>query len=114
MTLPGRFARVSEAEVVFNLLCTGREAIPLTDNVAGPAYVEWIRGLCRQRKVRVIEEDEELAAMMVLIGSEIKYLVTSPKFFRRGFASSLLSYAKRRWSELRAEVNGGNAELLPV
>ena|SRR5215469_11258999 len=101
-----RVATVHEAGAVLDLLCTGKKTIPLAHKVCSEdfrnEYLEWMRGLCRRRQVKVIGQEPALAAMLVIAGSKISYLVVGPDFRRQGFARSLLAYAKRRRPQLRA------------
>ena len=112
MASVSRFARVAEAAAVLDLLCTGRKDIPLSDKVGGPKYVDWMRDRCKHRQVWVINREGVLAAMLVLIGGQIMYLVTRPEFRRLGLSRQLIAHVQARKQELLAKVRPTNQPIL--
>lgn len=99
-----RLARVTEAAAIVDLMRTGRKQIPLVESFGGPQAVEWIHSRCKMGCVYIVEDDNLLAAMMMLVGDEINYIVVDPAFYRKGFASRLLDHAKSKKSYLRGKV----------
>ncbi|MGO9419377.1 GNAT family N-acetyltransferase [Roseiarcus sp.] len=102
-----RRAKVKDAETVHAVLLAAREEIPLTRNFADDAYKNWVRDKCRDRRVWIFESDGEAAGVMVMSGSEIFYLVTSPTHRKCGVAQALVEDAQARvWKRNRTTARG--------
>jgi GNAT superfamily N-acetyltransferase len=92
-----RFARVLEAAAVHAVLSAARDDIPITATDFNlDRYLEWARNECRQKSFLVIEIDRTIAGVMLLHDNDIFYLVTAKPYQRRGVATALLAYAKKR------------------
>jgi GNAT superfamily N-acetyltransferase len=67
-----------------------------------------VRDECRHRRFLVVEIDGEIAGVMRLDRNEIFYLVTADAYRRKGLATALIAYAKKRYSTLTAKTQATN------
>lgn len=109
-----RFARVREAAAIHALLWTAREDIPLRDTFILPDRIEWVRNECRRRQFWVIEIDGEIAGLMRLDANGVFYLVTAEAYRRRGVATMLIAYAKKRYRSLTAKTQAANRRTIAL
>jgi GNAT superfamily N-acetyltransferase len=70
--------------------------------------IKWVRSKCSRRRFWVIELDGEIAGVMRLDGNEIFYLVMADAHRRRGVATRLIAYAKKRYRSLTAKTQSTN------
>lgn len=92
-----RQGRVSDAATLATIWMAARDSIPLY--IRDDQYDEFVAGWsawCRAREVWVIEVNGQIAALMRMVGSEIRYLVTAAAHARNGYAKLLIGCAKRQ------------------
>ena len=123
MALPTpRLARTDEAAPVHRLLWACRDEIPLEESFRDDVTREWLVERCRRRRIWVVRDAGYVAGAAVLhheagararVGdwAELKYLVVSPDYRRRGIARALLHHVMSRWSFLRAFANEANGPI---
>jgi GNAT superfamily N-acetyltransferase len=110
-----RLAHVGEAAAVHAALWAARDDIPITaTDFNSERYLEWVRNECRQKFFWVIEMDSTIAGVMLLHGDDIFYLVTTKPYQRRGVATALLAYAKKRHRFLTAKTKPDNHRTIKL
>ena len=105
-----RFARVKEAQTVFDILTSCRFEIPLPESFC----MQQVSNGCKLKQYWVVESDQAIAGVMRLIANDIFFLAVSPEYRKRGIARSLIAYAKKRWQSLTAKTRNENAPTIAL
>ena len=98
-----RLASEAEAASVHALLLEATEEIPLTIRFAQPDYLDFVLGLCRQKRVWVAQIGDDMAGMIAVNLDEISYLAISSAFRGIGLARALVRHA--------CDVTGGETRV---
>jgi GNAT superfamily N-acetyltransferase len=89
-------AKPEDAAALQQIWWEAKDEIPLTRTDALDQRISEWKSFATDRTVFKLVDGGDIRALMLILGDEIRYIVVKKDYRRRGAATLLLSYAKRR------------------